>query len=164
MNPTLEQVIAAITPLWDAQPSPPAQPPVAQPPAQPTAAAPPGFDGPMTVAQSIQWAPGVNRILSDGFSGTNIWRVDFITGGTSTRPARFQAAEYNSQPVPRRWALARVSDGMVVASGQDSPTITVWMSVVDPLYGPTLMANTAYALFVKNQNGDGGQMSLDLIL
>lgn len=162
MNPTLEQVIAAITPLWDGQPLV-LVPPVAQPPAQPTAAAPPGFDGPI-VAQSIQWAPGVNRILSDGFSGTNIWRVDFITGGTSTRPARFQAAEYNSQPTPRQWALSRASDGMVVASGQDSPTITVWMSVVDPLYGPTLMADTAYALFVRNQNGDGGQMSLDLIL
>ncbi len=162
MNPTLEQVIAAITPLWDGQSSPPA-PPVVPPPVQANAAAPLGFDGP-GVSQSISWVGGINRIVSLGFAGTNVWEVDFTTGGPSTRPARFQAAEYNSQPVPRKWALVRVSDGMVVASGQDSPTITVWMSVVNPLYGPTLMANTAYALFVRNQNGDGGQMSLDLIL
>ena len=166
MNPTLEQVIAAITPLWGAQPSTPVQPPVVQPLAQPVpsvVAAPLGFDG-LIVSQSIAWAPGINRILSQGFAGTNIWQVSFTTGGPSTRPARLQAAEYESQTAMRQWAIARVSDGMVVASGQDSPTFAPWVSVGNPIYGPTLEVNTAYALFVRNQNGDGGQMSLDLIL
>jgi len=106
-----------------------------------------------------------NRLLSSGFSGTVVWQIHFITGAPSaTAPARFAGAEYNSQPVPRQWVLVRASDGAVLASGQDSPTITLWVSVVNPIYGPTLEANTAYVLCVKNQNGDGGEMFMDLVL
>jgi len=104
----------------------------------------PGFDGPVA-AQSIAWAPGDIRVLSAGFSGDVVWHVGFTTGGPSSRPARLQVAEYApAQPSPRQWVLIRVVDGFVVASGQDSPTFTVWMSVVNPMYGPTLQANTAY--------------------
>jgi len=151
------------------QPAPIPAPPVTAPivPVAPVAAAVPvvpGFDGPVA-AQSIAWAPGDIRVVSVGFSGATIWHVGFTTGAPSSRPARLQVAEYApAQPSPRQWVLVRVVDGLVVASGQDSPTITVWMSVVNPMYGPTLQANTAYMLFVKNQNGDGGQMSVDLIL
>jgi len=156
--------VASVLQQQQGQPAPtPA--PIPAPAPEPIAAVPvvPGFDGPVA-AQSIAWAPGDIRVPSAGFSGATIWHVGFTTGGPSSRPARLQAAEYNSQPVPRQWALVRVADGLVVASGQDSPTFTVWMSVVNPMYGPTLQANTAYMLFVKNQNGDGGQMSVDLIL
>ena len=171
-NPTLEQVIAAITPLFSdgAPPAPPiAQPPVAQPPA--SSVLPPDLAGKRVFVSNVPWeTPGrINRTMGNVIDATSAWLPQFTPTSNSARAGRLQVVDAASQSVFRDYILFRNSDGVVLQRQEGiSATIEYWVGPGNPDPAGTFIAQlevgVQYTLAVLNRADvtESGQPALDI--
>lgn len=158
-TPTLAQIIAAITPLFEDKPTDPGTPPVVTPQPQPSPdlTLPAAFAGLRENMTPLYLSPTNQRITSRGLDDSSVWVIRFVTGELGTRP-RFRGAESGSPTAQRVWAIVRRSDNKVIATGKGSTSPSI-QCVVGPSSTPylfSLQPHTEYALAVRADPRDSG--------
>lgn len=168
MNPTLEQIIAAITPLWGAE-STPEQPPVA---AETPLKLPYGLDTRVKMVTPFPWE--AKRITAPAANNdTNVWLIQFVAGPAQAALATFQAAEAQGGGIGRYSTLLRDRDSAILQPQAAHPqtTVTQVLTYVPVPPGPFAPVRTlivpgeSYTLAIWNAPGNAsGLMLAELIL
>ena len=168
MNPTLEQVVAAITPLWGEQATPD-QPPVG---VGAPLKLPYGLDTRTKMVTPFPWksarftAPAANN-------DTNVWLIQFVAGPAQAALATLQAAEAQGGGIGRYSALLRDRDSAILQPQAAHPqtTITQVLTYIPVPPGPFAPVRTlivpgeAYTLAIWNASGNpAGLMLAELVL
>lgn len=126
MNPTLEQVIAAITPLWGSQPL------VLVPPVAPVVIT--SAFGPSTAVRQHATL-GIRAVSPVRIDSTNGWVVDFDVPQDYDHILRLVVAEASGGPGVKHVDILN-EQGVLVASGDAHPgTVTIYVDTGNHGYG-----------------------------
>jgi len=153
-NPTLAQIIAAITPLF-------AEAPVTQAPAQPPAAAPPPTVFAAGVNVGLPWVPGSNKRVAATYGDGEVLVVRFTTPN-APGAASLQISQAAGQKQLFRLATLATQPGVVAkAPGgtsqlSQSPVFHFVVGGTARLGVFVLAPSTTYYLNVINADSYGG--------
>ena len=180
MNPTLEQVVAAITaaitPLFtDGAPGSPA----VVPPVATSVTLPDGLTSRTALVTTFPWVTATRKTSPAVLNEGNVWLVKFTAGPSQSAVVTLQAAEAQGGQIARYAVLIRDRDGAVLwradpTNSHGVSTISAVMSF-DPnqptgifaaaMAHPVIVTGEAYTLAIWNvPGGPAGLMLAELVL